>query len=492
MNYLRRSNYLNGIQCHKRLWYEKNHPGRATAPSRAQKRIFNQSRDAKRLARDKFPEDRLIDTTDLREAVEQTQEAINSGISCIFNASFIFNDAWWIRCDVLQKDSNSWKIIEVEASVEVKQEYLSDLAFQKYVLTEQGVTISGTEVMHINRECVYPDFSNLFTIEDVTDQVNQLMDAVPNNIDTFETILDGDGEPEVLIGEQCEKPHPCPFIEYCWRDVPECCSIFTIPNLRWPKKDELVERGILGIRDLPNDFPLTPNQRNYVNSILNNQPEIDKETIRDKLSELEYPIHFFDFESYNPAIPRFEGLNSYQQFPFQYSCHILQSDGMITHHEYLHTDTTDPRLPLVKSLLDHISDDGSVVVYSASFEQGILKNLAQSFTQHSEKLQSIISRLWDQRLIFMKHYKHPGFYGSSSLKAVLPVLVPCLSYEDLDIQEGDEAQAVWNTMINTTNEEARNNMINNLRAYCEMDTLAMVKIHKALLRQVDELRSTHC
>ena len=487
MNYLTKSKYLHGLQCHKRLWYEKNHPGRATAPSRAQKRIFNQSREAKRLARREFPEGRLIDTTGLREAVEQTQEAISSGVSCVFNASFIFNNTWWVRCDILKKDSDSWKIIGVEASADVKEEHLSDLAFQKYVLTECEIPISGTEVMHINRECVYPDLSNLFVVEDVTDQVDQLMGDVPNNMETFEAILDRDVEPEVLIGRHCEEPHSCPFIEYCWRDVPECCSIFTIPNLRWPKRNELVERGILSIRDLPNDFPLTENQRDYVNMVLNNQPEIDHATIRDLLSELEYPIHFFDFESDNPAIPRFEGLRSYQQFPFQYSCHILQCDGSLTHHEYLHTNTTDPRLPLVESLLNHISDVGSVVVYSASFERRILEDLAQYFPERSAALQSIISRLWDQLVIFRNRYKHPEFYGSNSLKDVLPVLVPSLSYEDLDIQEGNDAQAVWNTMINTTDEEARNGMINNLKKYCKRDTLATVEIHKALLRQVEDL-----
>ena len=492
MNYLRRSNYLNGLQCHKRLWYEQNHPGRATPTSRSQQRLLDQSREVRRLARERFPEGRLIDTTDPREAVEQTQEAISSGISCIFEASFIFNDTWWVRCDILEKDSNSWKIIEVKASADVKEEHLSDLAFQKYVLAEQGVTISGTQVMHINRECVYPDLSNLFTIEDVTDQVNPLMHDVPNNIETFETILDGDVEPEVLIGRQCDNPNRCPFKEYCWSDVPECCSIFTIPNLRANRQTELVERDIFSLCDVPCDFPLSENQRDYVNMVLNNQPEIDDEAIRNLLSELEYPIHFFDFETSNPAVPRFEGLSSYQQFPFQYSCHILQSDGSLTHHEYLHTDRTDPRLPLVESLLNHISGVGSVVVYSASFERRILEDLAQSFPEHSAALQSIISRLWDQLVIFRDHYKHPEFYGSNSLKNVLPVLVPCLSYEDLDIQEGNDAQAIWNMMIKTTNEEARDNMINNLKAYCKMDTLATVKIHKALLRQVDELCSTHC
>ena len=202
----------------------------------------------------------------------------------------------------------------------------------------------------------------------------------------------------------------------------------------------MVGRDILSIHDLPDDFRLTENQRNYVNMVLNNQPEIDNEAIRQKLEELQYPIYFFDFETSNPAIPRFEGLNPYQQFPFQYSCHILQSDDSLTHdslphHEYLHPDTTDPRLPLVESLLSHISGVGSVVVYNARFECGILKDLAQSFPEHSEALQSIISRLWDQWLIFKNHYKHPGFRGSNSLKNVLPILVPSLSYRDLDIRD---------------------------------------------------------
>ena len=489
---LTKSKYLNGLQCHKRLWYEKNPPERVTATSKSQQLIFDQGVEVGRLARDHFPEGRLIDARDPVESVEQTQEAIRRGIPYIFEVSFIFNDIW-VRCDILEKDSDSWKIIEVKASNNVKdkdkykKEYLHDLAIQKYVLTEYGTPISGTQLMHTNKKCVYPDLSNLFVIEDVTDKVDQLMNDVPNNIETFKAVLDGDVEPEVLIGRHCEKPHRCPFKKYCWRDVPECCSIFTIPRLSWDKKTELIERDILSIHDLPDDFRLNDGERAYVNMVLDNKPKIDKETIRHKLSELEYPIHFFDFETSNPAVPRFEGLSPHQQFPFQYSCHILQSDGSLTHHEYLHTDATDPRLPLVESLLNHISDVGSVVVYYAPFERRILKDLAQFFPKHSEVLQSIISRLWDQELIFKRHYKHPEFYGSTSLKYVLPVLVPWLSYEDLDIQEGNDAQAVWDVMIEITNEAEKNDMINHLKEYCKRDTLATVEIRKALLRQVDEL-----
>lgn len=482
---LTKSKYLSGLQCHKRLWYEQNHPCRATPTSKSQQQLFDQSNEVGRLARDHFPEGRLIDAIDHVESVKQTQEAIRSGIPYIFEASFIFNDIR-VRCDILEKDSDSWKIIEVKASTEVKKEHLHDLAVQKYVLTQHGLPISGTHLMHTNRECVYPDLSDLFVIEDVTDRVNQLMDDVPNNIEAFKAILDEDVEPEVLIGRHCDKPHTCPFKDHCWKDVPEH-SIFTIPNLRPNRQTELVGRGILSIQDLPDDFRLTENQCAYVDMVLNDQPEIDNEAIRHLLSELEYPIYFFDFETFNPAVPRFEELSAYQQFPFQYSCHILQSDDSLTHKEYLHPDTTDPRLPLVESLLDHISDVGSVVVYHASFECQRLKELAEYLPEHSAALQSIISRLWDQELIFKKHYKHPEFYGSSSLKNILPVLVPSLSYEDLDIQEGNDAQAVWNLMIKETREEIRNCMINNLKEYCKLDTLATVEIHKALLRQIDEL-----
>ena len=484
---LTKSKYLNGLQCHKRLWFERNPPERAAATSRLQQWRFDQGRDVGKLARDHFPEGRLIDARDSVESVEQTQEAMSSGIPYIFEASFIFNNIW-VRCDILEKDSDSWKIIEVKASnnIEGKKEYLHDLAIQKHVLTESGLPISGTQLMHTNRECIYPDLSNLFTIEDVTDKVDLLVDDVPNNIETFKAVLDRDVEPEVLIGRHCDKPHTCPFKDHCWKDVPEY-SISTVPDFMTNTQSELLERDILSIHDLPDDFQLADREPGYADSVLNNQPEIDDAAIRDKLSKLEYPIYFFDFETSDPAIPRFEGLSPYQKFPFQYSCHILQSDNRITHHEYLHIYTTDPRPPLVVSLLNHISDVGSVVVYSASFERGILQDLAQYFPEHAAALQSIISRLWDQLLIFRNHYSHPAFGGSNSLKNVLPVLAPYLSYQGLDIREGNDAQAAWNLMIKETREGARNWMINNLKEYCKLDTLAMVGIHKALLRQVDEL-----
>ena len=491
LNHLTKSKYLNGLQCHKRLWYEKNHPERKASLSRSQQRRFEQGEEVGILARECFPDGVLIKATDPTNAVEQTQEAIERGDTCIFEAAFIFNGVL-VKCDVLQKAGDSWKIIEVKSSTVnstvkkskiVKEEYLHDLAIQKHVLTEHGLSVSKTQLMLINsKECVYPDLSNLFSIKDATDQVDALMNDVHNNVETFKTVLAQDDEPQVLIGDHCDEPYTCPFKEtHCWKSVPKK-SIFTISRLHPNKKKDLVKKGIFSLEDVPTDYPLSQKQRTYVNGILNGQPEIDNAAIQRLISGLESPIHFLDFETDNPPIPKFDGLHPYPQFPFQYSCHIMQSDGSVTHHEYLHTDTSDPRKPLLESLLNHVATNGSVVVYKASFEKGVLKDLAAAFPEHASTLQSIIDRLWDQLVIFQKHYMHPGFLNSNSLKAVLPILVPSLRYENLDVQDGLEAQAVWDLMLKSENVHEKMNMIRNLREYCKLDTLATLEIHKVLCK----------
>ena len=136
-----------------------------------------------------FPDGVLINAIDPLTSAGQTEEAIERGDTCLFEAAFMFNGVL-VKCDILQKDSNSWRIIEVKSSTVNstvkkskidKEQYLHDLAIQKYVLTEHGLSVSETQLMLINsKECVYPDLSNLFTVMDVTDQVDPLMDAVPS------------------------------------------------------------------------------------------------------------------------------------------------------------------------------------------------------------------------------------------------------------------------------------------------------------------------
>ncbi|MCE2413904.1 DUF2779 domain-containing protein [Candidatus Poribacteria bacterium] len=478
-SYLTTAKYLNGIHCLKRLWYEEKHPEKAPPFSLFQQRLFEQRKALKTLVYSGFPEGVYIDAEEPDVAVWQTETAISRGESCIFNAAFHSNGAF-VQSDILQKNEKGWHIIEFRASKKIKKEYLLNLALQKHILDASDVPISATQLLLLNEACVYPDLSNLFVFEDVTDKVNVLEQEVPDALRTFNTIRHSDVEPSVLIGKNlCNRPYRCPFKTPCWAFMPKN-SVFTIPKIKDPEATLLAESGIFRLSDLPTDFPLTPAQSNYVDSVLENRPVINRAAIRRALANLQYPIHFLDFEADRPVVPRFNGFKVYEEFPFQFSCHILQSDGVVTHHEYLHPDTTDPRPPLLHSLLAHISDQGSIVVYNLSTERRILRGLAESFPEYASALRSIIKRLWDQLTVLRKHYEHPDFCGSKSLKTVLPVLVPSLSYKTLDIQEGGDAPAVWNLMLSASSETEKQEWDRRLRTYCKLDTLAMVEIHKVL------------
>ena len=166
--------------------------------------------------------------------------------------------------------------------------------------------------------------------------------------------------------------------------------------------------------------------------------------IRKRLSELEYPIYFFDFETYSYAIPRFEGFAPYQAFPFQYSCHVLDADRNLSHRDYLHDEDSDPRMRLLEHLIDHIGSKGSIVVYYAPFERTVLSQLAKAFRRvpraggiHDRQTMGSapdLSTITIGILVFWDRHRS---------RRVLPVLVPSLSYDDLDVQRGDDAQAIW-------------------------------------------------
>lgn len=478
---LTKSNFMSGLQCHKQLWLTVKEPHRATPPNLAQQRIIDQGGVVGQYARQQFPTGQLIGGNG-SEAIQATQTAIAAGATCLFEAAFNF-DGVFIRCDILHQSSpTTWELVEVKSSGKVKDEHYWDVALQQYVLIQNGLSISSTKLMHINtQDCFFPHLDNLFTLADISAEVNSRLPEIPTKLDQFKTILIQDLEPPLAIGKHCDQPNPCPFKEDCWQHIPEV-SIFTIPRLDWKKKDALIAQGILAIADLPLGYRLSDNQQTYVDTVLSSQPAIDQSAIAASLAQLVHPIHFFDFEAQNPAIPRFDGLKPYEQFPFQYSCHIVQADESIEHREYLHIDQSDPRPALIAALTTDIAATGSVVVYHKSFESSLLRKLAADFPQYALRLEAIADRLWDLEDIFKYHYKHPGFRGSTSIKNVLPVLVPNLSYKNLNVQRGDQAQTIWEEMIACTDPIEKQRLVDDLRAYCQLDTLAMVEIYRTLLK----------
>ncbi|HQH28353.1 MAG TPA: DUF2779 domain-containing protein, partial [Oligoflexia bacterium] len=370
-------------------------------------------------------------------------------------------------------------LIEVKSSGSVKKEHLPDVAFQLYAAEEAGFRVSCASVMVVNKEFTRHSAVELFRLEDKTEEAQSLRRDIQQKVPALNMLLKEQNEPFVQIGSYCTADPGCEFKDYCWRNLPKD-SVCTIPGLLWKKKEPLIERGIIDLRDIPADFSLNDRQRAYVKAVLSGKPQVDKKGIKEHLLALTYPIYFFDIETDACAIPRYDDIHPHQKFPFQFSCHILQEDGTIKHREFLHTEDSDPRPAFIDALLSTIGDTGSVVAYHASFEGSELTKLASASPEYAPRFQSIVGRLWDEEAIFLKHYTHPDFGGRTSIKVVLPVLVSGLSYKGLGIQDGDTASAAWNRMVTCRNPAKKERLAADLKEYCKLDTLAMVEIYRHL------------
>ena len=193
---------------------------------------------------------------------------------------------------------------------------------------------------------------------------------------------------------------------------------------------------------------------------------------------------FLDFETINPAIPRYENTGPYQQVPFQFSAHIWESpDADLTHQEYLHIDASDPRPNLIPLLLNACQGDGNIVAYYSSFESRRIAELAEFSSEHRKSLEALIERFVDPLPLFREFVYDINFEGSFSLKTVAPsILGETQSYQGMIVADGSAAQRAFEEIINPeTNEERRNELISASLEYCKKDTLVMVDLVKWLM-----------
>ena len=475
---LSKSTYLAGLQCNKRLWLEYHRPHQKSGPDQAAQRLFKQGRQIGELARQHFPGGLLISGVpfDIPKALHQTQTAIETGQTVLYEAAFSVDDLLIVADILCKKPDDSWQLIEVKMSTSEKPEHLHDLAIQRYTLERCGLTVSQTQLMLVNsRDCIYPELDKLFYLVDVTEKLS--VSDVASKLDDFQKIVEQPDEPQRSIGRHCHTPQSCTFKDYCWSPH-GTKTIFHLPGLHYKKKDALIAQGTLQLADIPPSFKLSPKEQQRLELQLNDQIVIDRDMIKRELDKLSYPLYFLDFETDNPALPRYHGTRPYQQVPFQFSCHVLHAEGRLEHHEFLHCEPSDPRPAFTQALLDCIGHQGDIIAYNANFEASILRQLAASFPAQQTELVQLIERLWDQLLIFKHHYQHHAFAGSNSLKAVLPVLIPDLKYEGLQVANGIDAQNAWTILIEE--EQENEELIAALLDYCRLDTLAMVRIHEHL------------
>ncbi len=476
--------------CPKWLWVKKRKPELAVEGEMSLflKKLIKDGYEVESFAQQLFPGG--VELTGNADALKaKTQEYLEKQ-QTFFQATFETSRGLFAKVDILEFDTESgkWNIYEIKASSSIKTDlhhnHLKDITFQTIIAEESGVPINKSFIIHINKEYKRDGDINpreLFVIEDVSRDVQKERDIVRQEI---QIALDLLNKEEIPL-EACE----C-----LYRSHGQRCDCFTVFNPQVPEYSvhhivggkkllSLIETDVFDVKEIPEDFNLTDKQQEKVILQKTGKPMIDKEVIKEIISDLTFPLYFLDYETFGKPYPVLDGYTSNQQLVFQYSLHVMRENGSIEHFEYLADDFKTATSGLLKHIQEHIGPTGSIIVWNESFEKGRNKELAEVHPEYADFLQDINNRVYDLMIVFKKHYLHPGFYGSASIKKVLPVMLPELSYKSLEIQDGTMALSEWEKLAKgDLNDDQRGKMRENLLKYCELDTLAMVELFKKLQR----------
>jgi hypothetical protein len=515
-----KSDYVLWRECSHNVWMKKWKPKiYYNSPlSEFEKHLIESGNMVEEIARQRFGEGELIEGRGIEE-IEKTKKLIESGKGIIYQAAFS-DGQLFAAVDVLKISGNTIQIYEVKASNASKLEgedeesdsdevvdlndakalekykrnlykdpHFYDLSFQVNLIRKLGYTVSSACLVRLNRNYVRQsdlDLSSLFVVEDVMKYVNEALPSVDEEINKMAPFLSSPEEPS---GPCCciykGRSKHCTTFAYLNPNVPEygVHDLVRIGNSR-KKLCELIDSGIYDISEIPVDFELTPKIKKQVDVHKSGRPDFNIEEIKKELDSLRYPIYFLDYESFNPAIPRFSKFKSYQQIPFQFSLHkIGRPDSTPEHFEFLYTDQKDPSSNFIEALSKVIGTEGSVVVWSGAFEKShINKPLALRLPEYADVIKNINGRIFDLMVIFSKQmHIHPGFHGRASIKKILPILCPELSYKELDIGNGSEAMNTWNRLVTGAIPESEKSGIEkSMLEYCELDTKAMYLIWRYL------------
>ena len=484
---LSKSKYCKAIQCNKLLWLDKYKPEVAVPTARDM--VLENGTKVGELARGLFGDYINIDfNKDLNVMIEETLKSLKNKPNIITEASFNYENNF-CSVDILKNDVDGIEIYEVKSSTYIHNIYLDDASYQYYVLKNLGLNVKSVNIVYLNKEYYRSgelEISKLFNIKNITDIAIQKQNEIKNKIEEINKYMleNNEKEPEKDIDIYCFKPYECLYWQYCSRHLPKN-NIFDIRIMHKDKKFELYKRGIINFEDVVNENINQKYLEQVIFEVNNKPPKIEKEKIKEFMGQLTYPLYFLDFETFQLAIPEFDGTNPYMQIPFQYSLHYVDDiNGKLHHKEFLAKSGIDPRRELAERLVEDIPKDVCVLAYNMSFEKTVIKKLANYYQDLHDDLMKIHDNIKDLMIPFYnRNYYVKEMKGSYSIKYVLPALFPDdpeLDYHNLPVvHNGGEASDAFLSLASLSKEE-QEKIREGLLVYCKLDTFAMVKIWEKL------------
>jgi CRISPR/Cas system-associated exonuclease Cas4 (RecB family) len=494
VTFISKTDYVLWRACPKNAWLRIHRPEiyYTKELTEFEQSVIDMGNEVEAVARGLFPEGVLVPGTK-EEARENTPRYLANNTATLFQAVFE-REQLLAAVDVLERngDTRDYSIFEIKSSTRTEKEHLYDLAFQVLLLRLSGLSVRQASIIHLNPHYVRQgdlDIQQLFEIVDLTAGVESQAETVSREI----------AEAKSYLLKEAEPAGPCSCI---YKPRAKHCTTFEYSNPNIPrygvhdiarigsslkKLKDLVDKGIYELAEVPEDLKLTGVQNAQLQAYRTGETVIDKQAICSELEDLSYPLHFIDYETFAPAIPRYCEYCPYDQIPLQYSVHIVGAPGEEPiHRDFLYAGTDDPSTAFFCSLQQHIASFGTIIVWNQGFESHVNDSIARRLPFTKDYFVAFNDRLYDLMNIFAKQYfVHKDLCGKVSIKNVLPVLTPHLSYSPLEIHDGAAASLVWSKLISgyLTGEE-RDRLYGHLREYCALDSYGMYAIWEALTRLV--------
>ena len=482
-----KSDLLRLSSCKNWFWLSIHEP-ESLAQTMAGEALANEGVAFEDFARQRFLDGVLLKSFG-EPAIAKTKELLNIGKECLFQAT-AEHDGFLVKADVLQRNEDgTFDLYEMKASTGLKDDYLLDLAIQRVVFSDAGFDIANCFLVFLDG--VYMRDGELSVdrcvqVANVTGQARALEDIeVRPLMAEAKRIVELPDIPVVNMAELTCQPNGanrCGCSDVSYKGLPDY-SVFDVSRLSREDCSKLLCKGITTIDEIqPRTLKLSQMQAVQVVLTHKKMRKVNDEGLKSELEQVQYPIYFLDYETYNFALPRLNGFRPYQHYVFQYSLHVQASpDSQCEHFEFLADDISLEALEaLAISLQAAVHDDGgSVVVWHRQFEEMRNVEIGQLFPQFKSFFNDLNRRIFDLEDVFKQGlFLDYRFKGRTSIKAILPVLCPQFSYAELNVQNGMEAMDGWYRWVSSEPKEP--NTRKDLLDYCRLDTLAMVEIMSKL------------
>lgn len=469
-----KTSFLKFEQCQKAFFLYKNHPYLRDKLSIDKQLTFKRGHDVGFFAQQLFPGgiDVSKQTKNSSEGIAITKTLIDNKTPVIYEATFVHNGVL-VMVDILCFENEKYTAYEVKSSLKVSDNYIKDACLQYFVLKNNLLDIEDFFLVTLNSDYKFDteiDVKKLFKKRSIKVRAEENFAFFEQRIIDAHHVLEQNVIPNVPIGKQCFRPYSCDYIGTCWKETLTTDSIFNLPVIDKNRLFEWHDSGIKNIDELTDTHLEKEIYRKIKAAFVTKEPIIDKQQIETFLAKINGPVASMDMEIWSPAIPQLNGTRPFEQIPFLV---CFYSEDKITH--FFTGNEIDGRKEFAEQLVHLSSNYQTILVYDKTMEISTIDNLAKSFPELKPMLDQLKLKFVDVFDIFLGlAYYHPDFQNNFSLKSASQFLLKDLSYPK--ISSGLEAMNYYEQYRLEKNEIEKEQIKNDLVAYCDTDTLATYKL----------------